>query len=384
MNRNALLRWIGIVTIVATLALAVSVSATPSTQSGRWQPIADMKASRGFHTLTLLRDGRLLAVGGVPVRTVDRSAEVYDPATNRWTLTAPSGGQFALHTATLLQDGRVLVAGGFVKPAAAEVFNPATNTWSAVAPLEIGRYGHTATLLRDGRVLVVGGCDSAQGGCTIRTAELFDPQTSRWTTTGRLNIARGWHAAILLPNGQVMISGGVEDGSWPLRSTEIYDPASGTWSVGPDMQDGRMKHGLAMVRRGRESLVVAMGGCCAGDWLISLATSEVYRPATGQWVRAGDMSAARKEFAFGSLQDGSALVAGGENMEQFLDIAERFDPLTFTWQTVSGHMPAQVAELPMVVLPDGSVIVAGGTLSDTFYTTSPQGAIVKLTLSDPD
>jgi N-acetylneuraminic acid mutarotase len=384
MDRKLLLRWSGVMALGLVLALAASVSATPSTINGRWTPIADMNVSRGYHTLTPLRDGRLLAVGGVPIHSVDKSAEIYDPSANTWTLTPPTAYQYALHTAVALTDGRVLVTGGFVKSDVAEVYNPSTNTWGLVEALHAGRYGHTATVLRDGRVLVVGGCDAAQGGCTLRSAELFDPNTNRWTQTGSLNVGRGWHAALLLPNGQVMVSGGT-GGSWPLKSTELYDPASGTWSLGPDMNDGRMKHSLTAIQRGRERLILAAGGCCVtGDWLTSLATSEVYSLATRQWMRAGNMSAARKEFAAGSLPDGSALIAGGENSEQMLNVAERFNPLTFTWQTITGPMPDTVAELPMVVLSDGSVLITGGTRSDTFYTTSRLGGIFKPWLTDPD
>jgi hypothetical protein len=151
------------------------------------------------------------------------------------------------------------------------------------------------------------------------------------------------------------------------------------------MNDGRMRHSLTTVRRGREVLVLAAGGCCVeGEWLYSLATSEVYSVVANTWTRAGDMASPRKEAAMASLKDGSALIAGGEDMEQFLDVAERFNPNTLTWQPVAGRMPDQVAELPMVVFPDGTVLIAGGTRSDTFYTASDLGAIYDATLGDPD
>lgn len=87
------------------------------------------------------------------------------------------------HTATLLRDGRVLVVGGFnLKPnfeilsgepvTTAELYDPATRKWSGAASPAVPRYGHTATLLDDGTVLVIGGApfptsvQAQSGRCT--------------------------------------------------------------------------------------------------------------------------------------------------------------------------------------------------------------------------
>ena len=48
-----------------------------------------------------------------------------------------------------------------------------------------------------------------------------------WSFTGSLNTARFFHTATLLPNGMVLVAGG---GFGSLASAELYDPASGTWS----------------------------------------------------------------------------------------------------------------------------------------------------------
>jgi hypothetical protein len=67
-------------------------------------------------------------------------------------------------------------------------------------------------------VLVVGGVDS--GGNDLTSAELYDPVTGVWSTTGSLATGRGSHTATLLPNGKVLVSGGYNAG--PLASAELY------------------------------------------------------------------------------------------------------------------------------------------------------------------
>ena len=89
-----------------------------------------------------------------------------------------------MHTATLLPDGRVLVSGGQNEHIldgahdSAELYDPRAGTWTSTASMDRARRNHTATLLPDGRVLIVGGV-GAEG--VEFTAELYDPDT--WQPT---------------------------------------------------------------------------------------------------------------------------------------------------------------------------------------------------------
>jgi hypothetical protein len=56
------------------------------------------------------------------------------------------------------------------------------------------RYYHTATVLPDGRVLVVGGTPDGLSE-NIAEAEVFDPETGSFSSTGRLAVGRYLHTA---------------------------------------------------------------------------------------------------------------------------------------------------------------------------------------------
>ena len=73
----------------------------------------------------------------------------------------------------------------------------------AGSPMLEARSGHTATLLPDGRVLIAGGMRRNQE--FYKSAELYDPVTKKFQATGEMNLARVGHAAVRLQSGKVLI-----------------------------------------------------------------------------------------------------------------------------------------------------------------------------------
>ena len=108
-----------------------------------------------------------------------------------------------------------------------EIYDPTTGIWSAASPMLEGHKFHAAILMPDGRVMVIGD----------DTAEMYDPAANTWSSAGELNVARfDWHTATLLEDGTVMVVGGSEgadpfignkQGAQGLTAVEIYDPAIG-------------------------------------------------------------------------------------------------------------------------------------------------------------
>lgn len=278
--------------------------------SGTFQSIAEMSIGRSGHTATLLKNGKVLIVGGWTGRYDLRgSAEIYDPATKTFTPTGNLAVERAGNTATLLADGRVLIAGGEDreenKIASAEIYDPSTGKFTGTGSMAEARAAHTATALKDGKVLIVGGSSGHYPSQNVyRSAELFDPAIGKFVSTGQMTVARHKHAAILLPSGKVLIVGGSDNRDWhgEYASAEIYDPASGTFTATGAMNTVRFKLPAAVALLSNGKVLVAGGGPFA----------ELYDETAGSFTKVpGSMGTAHFFASATPLLGGKALITGG-------------------------------------------------------------------------
>jgi hypothetical protein len=264
------------------------------------------------------------------------------------------------HSATLLADGRVLVCGGYIQGTTvtdrAELYDPASDAFSTLSSrMTQPRTAHTATLLGSGRVLLVGGAYEISPGTlnTAVTAEVYDPATATFFPTGDLGYPREDHAAHLLPDGRVLVTGGsrrVGSGFEDLDDAEAWDPVTGTFSDWPNlMVHHRATHGMVDLGDGRLFL--------AGGSTTDLR-AEVFSFATGAFspVAAATDDHGRFGAALARFADGDVLVVGGDLLGTVL----HFDRQTTTQRnTGSGTSRPRAYATATPIGPD-RVLVAGG------------------------
>ncbi|HVM48178.1 MAG TPA: kelch repeat-containing protein, partial [Candidatus Acidoferrum sp.] len=89
--------------------------------------------------------------------------------------------------------------------------------------MNVARENHTAILLPNGQVLVTGGFGSSGSSGFIGSSEVYDPVTGRWTLAGILVTAREYHTTSLLPNGKILAAAGEDSSFGPIASAELYD-----------------------------------------------------------------------------------------------------------------------------------------------------------------
>lgn len=233
----------------------------------------------------------------------------------------------------------------------------------------------------DGRVLVLGGW--MMEGDHRPSAELFDPESGTFTSTGVPGDDFSQGSGVLLEDGRVLFAFGLSE------RADIYDPVSGEFqSTGityPQGQGGSataLDDGDVLLLFGDGTLAIFDPGTDAltsiGSAPIQAETATVLRdgrvlvtgagtagiidPAVGRFYPV-DMLAPRTGHTATKLADGQVLIAGGASPnEPFepISTAELFDPIAARF-VASGSLILPRSVHAATLLEDGRVLIVGGT-----------------------
>jgi hypothetical protein len=243
-------------------------------ETDRWAQTGSLPVGLLSTTAAAVRldDGRVLVAGGLnesptgPSTNVDTSrlAFLYDPVTGAWSAAGELVERRLGHAMALLRDGRVLVVGGArsfldyygsagVLPPSAEIYDPASNGWRLVAEplpvivdenpsagpaLEAGRFVPAAHLLDDGDVLVCGGTYRiGPGKWSVRRSCLrFDPEVETWRPAAPLPAGRAGMVLLRQRSGGGLIAIGGDDAlGFDAPGIFLFDPVGGTWRAGAEL-----------------------------------------------------------------------------------------------------------------------------------------------------
>ena len=293
--------------------------------SGTWAATGALETPRYTHTASLLPNGKVVVAGGSQplVAGAIAASEVYDPATGTWSYSGNCVSPRIEAVAAILPSGKPIVIGGaalvsnsYVPTAAAETYDLSTGTWSAVESMASARRELSVAVLADGRVLVAGGFATSET-TPLLNAELFDESTGHWSAAGTMHNKRNRMSLTTLANGNALAVGGFYSSGGVLievATPELFSPSTNSWTQLPDMPSGRHKHAATLLPNGR---VLVSGGAIwktdplGGNTESPVLGTLVFDPTTNNWMSAGSMVDGHVNGTATQLQDGRVLVMGG-------------------------------------------------------------------------
>lgn len=247
---------------------------------------------------------------------------------------------------------RVADSSGNLSDAERTVRVLATGEWRLTGDMHRSRSGHNAVLMPDGRVLVTGGM-----------TEVYDPHTGLFEVLTAINeqpFGEG-HTSTVLADGRVLIAGGGD--YYGTDKAYVFSLPPSLRPVGP-MSVRRTEHTATLLDDGRVLIVGGRGSVNlpgGGAEVRSHANFEIFDPVSGTFSATGPLYEARTGHTATLLHNGSVLVVAGWNYDSGVLVStEIYDPDTGAFRA-SARVPGDGRrDHTATLLPDGDVLVVGG------------------------
>jgi hypothetical protein len=282
--------------------------------------------------------------------------EAYNPATGATRLLAAAGAPPCGHDETAVWTGSEMIVWGQANdgsgsPVAAR-YEPATDTWRPVslegAPLSA--QAHSAVWTGSEMIVFGGWTNLPSGELVLDIGGAYDPATDGWRLLPRAGAPsrRRNHSAVWT-DGEMLIWGGLQEGSNQLADGAAYDPLRNTWR--PIAAGGpRLARPHALVWTG--TAVLAFGDRISG-----------YDPSADVWY---DVCAHPDLTPSGgtAIWTGSAVALINGPPASFLwDSGALFDPATGIWTPLTIHEESLRGS---AVWTGSQVVMVGGCLNSCF------------------
>jgi hypothetical protein len=216
--------------------------------SSTWSRSAPMARGRWYPTLTTLPSGDVLITSGFDEHGwVVEEPEVWSPTGGLRGLTGARKNVPNYPRTFVAPNGKVFYAGQrqqtwYIDPSG-------TGSWTKVA---MRRYGVRdfggAVMYEQGKILYVG------GGRTTNTAEIIDLNSPlpHWEWTGSMAFPRRQLNTTVLPTGEVLVTSGssgtgFNDNALAVHAAEMWNPNTGRWTVLASNSVNRTYHSTSIL-----------------------------------------------------------------------------------------------------------------------------------------
>jgi len=268
-----------------------------------WVPgLPKMAKGRWYPTVTTLADGRLVTVAGRDTTSsVVLLPEIWE--NNRWVQLPGASLKLPYYPRQFVApNGKLFYAGERIKSRYLDVDVVTTSGrghWSSSTGFNhiwpFNRDYGSAVMYETGKIIYMGGggylgssSPDPKASVPTATAETIDLNITgpHWTSTEDMHFRRRHLNATVLPDGQVLVTGGTSEGgfntvSGAVHTAEIWDPQTGHWSLLAGNTIDRVYHSVSLLLPDGTVLHGASGDASVpGSTQLypRQANHEIYRP----------------------------------------------------------------------------------------------------------
>ncbi|WP_054560632.1 galactose oxidase-like domain-containing protein, partial [Croceitalea dokdonensis] len=318
-------------------------------RTGLWSPSDDMNIPRGYQGNVTLANGDVFTIGGSWSGGTwgNRDAEIWNRITGWSNLSNVKGNDiYTSNDLSLDPEGLYRVdnhAWLWVAPDGS-VFHAGPSeqmNWintdgnGSVVPAGLRSSDSysmkgTTVMFDVGKILKVGGSESYASNTPAKSNSFvidinggYGTIPNITTTTNQLTYSRTMHNSTVLPDGKVLVTGGLDHAevftdSGARMTAELYDPSNNSWRLVAGMQVPRTYHSVAILLvDGR--VFVGGGGLCTNfsETCENHFNAEIYSPpylfdSNGDLASRPTISAPESAYYNSSLQ-----VSGSAGIQQF-------------------------------------------------------------------
>jgi PKD repeat protein len=285
-------------------------------------------------------------------------------------------------SSVVLSDGNIVLTGGM--EIGGEYLN---DTWrstdyGATWTLANGssgweaRQSHSSVVLGNGNIALMGGTVGNAIGAMNDTWESSDKGATWWLA----NASSGWairsgHSSVVLPNGNIVLTGGNDIGGNTLNDTWMSEDYGVTWTLMNASSGWSIRAGHSSVAMPDGSIVLMGGIDRTSHW------NDVWRSTDNgaHWTLMNASPGWSKRYAQSSvaMPDGSIVLTGGNDGTDTLNDVWRSVDNGATWSRLPDPAWYPFMSHISMVMPNGSIVQVGGSGSNETWMFQPVGSSVQ-------
>ena len=240
----------------------------------------------------------------------------------------------------------------------------------AATRLNTPRSGNTVTVLPNGNILITGG--HTGNGVPTNTAEIYISSKATYENLPNMNVKHSSHTATLLPDGRVFIFGGYSAANSATNSYTIFDPKNNSFVKNGTIGTLRAGHSASLITNGEYKNMVMLCGGCVGDGG-GVKTCDIVEfdnsgnpslNTTINMMNSVSMADAgkRRDFTATMLSSGNIFISGGRKSGDggtYVQANVTFDTENNTFGTESALTIGRRSHAA-ITMNDGRVAIIGG------------------------